>query len=78
MITQGITDHVGSLEVSKLADLCLTSQPVHTRPMFGGFEGAISATSLTFVSQAAMGTGIADQIDFQKNIVAISNYAQSQ
>ena len=30
-----------------------TPQPVHYRPMFGAFGGAIAKTSLTFVSQAA-------------------------
>jgi urease alpha subunit len=30
-----------------------TPQPVHMRPMFGSFEDAIAATSLTFVSKAA-------------------------
>ncbi|WP_299488518.1 urease subunit alpha [Acaryochloris sp. IP29b_bin.137] len=104
-ITHGIADQVGSVEVGKLADLCLwkpamfgvkpemvikggfiawsqmgdanasipTPQPVHMRPMFGGFGGAIAATSLTFVSQAAMEAGIPDQIGLQKNVVAISN-----
>ena len=50
-----------------------TPQPVHMRPMFGGFGGAITATSLTFVSQAAMEGGVPDQIGLQKKIVAISN-----
>lgn len=104
-ITHGIADHVGSVEVGKLADLCLwkpamfgvkpemvikggfiawsqmgdanasipTPQPVHMRPMFGGFGGAIAATSLTFVSQAALEEGVSDQIGLQKNVVAISN-----
>ena len=31
-----------------------TPQPVHYRPMFGAFGGALRATSLTFVSQAAL------------------------
>lgn len=104
-ITHGIANHVGSVEVGKLADLCLwkpamfgvkpemvikggfiawsqmgdanasipTPQPVHMRPMFGGFGGAIAATSLTFVSQAALEEGVPDQIGLQKNVVAISN-----
>lgn len=104
-ITHGIAEHVGSVEVGKLADLCLwkpamfgvkpemvikggfiawsqmgdanasipTPQPVHMRPMFGGFGGAIAATSLTFVSQAALQEGVPDQIGLQKNVVAISN-----
>jgi urease subunit alpha len=35
-----------------------TPQPVHMRPMFGSFGGAIARTSLTFVSQAALGSGV--------------------
>lgn len=85
-ITHGIANHVGSVKVGKLADLCLwhpaffgvkpeivikggaiayaqmgdanasipTPQPVHIRPMFASFGGAIAATSLTFVSQSAI------------------------
>jgi len=34
-----------------------TPQPVHYRPMFGAYGGAIAATSLTFVSQAALEQG---------------------
>jgi urease subunit alpha len=35
-----------------------TPQPIHMRPMFGSYGGAIAATSLSFVSQAAMAAGI--------------------
>ncbi len=34
-----------------------TPQPVHYRPMFGSFGGALAQGSLTFVSQAAIGIG---------------------
>lgn len=50
-----------------------TPQPVHMRPMFGGFGGAISATSLTFISQAAFEQGIPEQIGLQKQAVAIAH-----
>ncbi|MGK7924247.1 MAG: urease subunit alpha [Spirulina sp.] len=50
-----------------------TPQPVHMRPMFGSFGGAIGATSLTFVSQAAVEEGIAEQIGLQTPVVAVSN-----
>ena len=105
MIAHEIADHVGSVEVGKLADLCLwkpamfgvkpemvikggfiawaqigdanasipTPQSVHMRPMFGGFGGAIAAISLTFISQAALEEGVPDQMDLQKNAIAISN-----
>ncbi len=49
-----------------------TPQPVHMRPMFGSFGGAIAATSLTFVSQAALTNGIAAQLGLQKLAVAVS------
>ncbi|MEA5465619.1 urease subunit alpha [Leptothoe sp. PORK10 BA2] len=48
-----------------------TPQPVHMRPMFGAFGGAIASTSLTFVSQAAMAADIATQIGLQKRVVAV-------
>jgi urease subunit alpha len=50
-----------------------TPQPVHMRPMFGSFGGAIAATSLTFVSQAALEQGIPQQLGLQKSVVAVSN-----
>ncbi|MCS6813106.1 MAG: urease subunit alpha [Cyanobacteria bacterium] len=103
-ITHGIAQHVGSVEVGKLADLCLwrpaffgvkpeivlksgfiawaqmgdanasipTPQPVHMRPMFGSFGGAIATTSLTFLSQAGMAAGIPQQLGLQKTTVAVS------
>jgi urease subunit alpha len=104
-ITHGIADQVGSLEVGKLADICLwkpaffgvkpeivikggviawaqmgdanasipTPQPVHMRPMFGSYGGAIAATSLTFVSQAALAAGVPEQIGLSKAAVAVAN-----
>jgi urease subunit alpha len=85
-IAQGISTYVGSIEVGKLADLCIwepaffgvkpdmvlksgviaaaimgdpnasipTPQPEHYRPMFGAFGRALTESSVTFVSQAAM------------------------
>lgn len=104
-ITHGIAEHVGSIEVGKLADLCLwkpaffgvkpeivikggliawaqmgdpnasipTPQPVHMRPMFGSYGGAIAGTSLTFVSQAALEAGIPEQLGLCKPAVAVTN-----
>ncbi|NJN30336.1 MAG: urease subunit alpha, partial [Synechococcales cyanobacterium RM1_1_8] len=103
-ITHGISNHVGSIEEGKLADICLwkpamfgvkpelvlkggliawaqmgdanasipTPQPVHMQPMFGSFGGAIAATSLTFVSQAAQNAGIGQRIGLHKQTVAVS------
>ena len=53
-----------------------TPQPIHSRPMFGSFGGAIAATSLTFVSQAALDRDIATQLKLQKPTVAVSNTRQ--
>ena len=53
-----------------------TPQPVHMRPMFGSFGGAIGATSLTFVSKAALEQGIPEQLRLQKSAVAVSNTRQ--
>jgi urease subunit alpha len=50
-----------------------TPEPVHMRPMFGSFGGAIGATSLTFVSQAAIDAGIPEQIGLKTPAVAVSN-----
>ncbi len=50
-----------------------TPQPVHIRPMFGSFGGAIAATSLTFVSQAGLERDIASALKLQKPTVAVSN-----
>ncbi len=43
-----------------------TPQPVHMRPMFGSYGGAIAATNVSFMSQAAVDAGIAAQIGLQK------------
>ncbi|MCL1474921.1 urease subunit alpha [Argonema antarcticum] len=53
-----------------------TPQPVHMRPMFGSFGGAIAATSLTFVSQAALQRDIPTQLKLQKQAVAVSGTRQ--
>jgi urease subunit alpha len=107
-ITHGIANYVGSIEVGKLADLCLwrpaffgvkpelvlkggmiawaqmgdanasipTPQPVHMRPMFASFGGAMHATSLTFVSKAALKKGIPDMLNLKKSAVAVSDIRQ--
>jgi len=104
-ITHGISHEIGSLEVGKLADICLwkpaffgikpalilkggliaaapmgdpnasipTPQPVHYRFMFGGFGPAIAATSLTFVSKAALENGTLQALGLNKRLVATMN-----
>jgi urease subunit alpha len=48
-----------------------TPQPVHYRPMFGSFGGAVAKGSLTFVSQAGLQAGIADRYGLRKNLSAV-------
>jgi urease subunit alpha len=48
-----------------------TPQPVHMRPMFGSFGGAIARTSLTFVSTAALGSGVAEAYGVHKRLAAV-------
>ena len=48
-----------------------TPQPVHYRPMFGSFGGALSRGSLTFMSQAAVKRGLATELGLKKNISAV-------
>ena len=50
-----------------------TPQPVHYRPMFGAFGGAIAKGSLTFVSQAGLAAGIKEKFGLAKNLVAVKN-----
>jgi urease subunit alpha len=50
-----------------------TPQPVHYRPMFAAFGGARSATSVTFVSGAALEAGIAEQLRLAKRVEAVCN-----
>ena len=104
-ITHGMSKHIGSVEVGKLADLVLwspaffgvkpdmiikggaiaaaamgdpnasipTPQPVHYRPMFGAYGGALAMTSLTFVSQAALDAGLAEKEGLGKELMAVEN-----
>jgi urease subunit alpha len=48
-----------------------TPQPVHYRPMFGGFGAAVAAGSITFVSQAALAAGIGERLGLAKHLVAV-------
>ncbi|SFG40323.1 urease. Metallo peptidase. MEROPS family M38 [Palleronia marisminoris] len=50
-----------------------TPQPVHLRPMFGAYGGALAATSVTFVSAAATGNGLRDRLGVAKELVAVEN-----
>ncbi|UFN49825.1 urease subunit alpha [Roseomonas sp. OT10] len=104
-ISQGIAEHVGSVEVGKLADLVLwspaffgvkpemvlkcgtiacapmgdpnasipTPQPVHYRPMFGGFGKAMLHSAVTFTSQAALDAGIAGRLGLTRPLLPVRN-----
>ena len=50
-----------------------TPQPVHYRPMFGSFGGAVARGSLTFVSQAAQAAGVKERFGLAKNLSAVKN-----
>jgi urease subunit alpha len=48
-----------------------TPQPVHYRPMFGAFGGALHRGSLTFLSQAALAGGIHEVLGLHKHVAAV-------
>jgi urease subunit alpha len=48
-----------------------TPQPVHYRPMFGSFGGAVARTSLSFVSQAALADGVGHSYGLHKSLAAV-------
>jgi urease subunit alpha len=50
-----------------------TPQPVHYRLMFGAYGGALTRTSLTFVSQTALDKGIAAKLRVTRPLVAVEN-----
>ena len=104
-IAQGVSRHVGSVEVGKLADLVLwspkffgvkpelviksgtiaaapmgdpnasipTPQPVHYRPMFGAFGGALNASSVTFTSAAAAASGLAGSLGLGRELIPVED-----
>jgi urease subunit alpha len=48
-----------------------TPQPVHYRPMFGAYGGALHRGSLTFVSQAGLASGIGQKFGLHKTLSAV-------
>ena len=104
-IAHGVSTHIGSVEVGKLADLVLwspaffgvkpdliikggaivaaamgdpnasipTPQPVHYRPMFGSLGKALTETSVTFVSKAALDRGIDHRLGVEKKLLPVDN-----
>jgi urease subunit alpha len=50
-----------------------TPQPVLYRPMFGSFGAATASTAITFVSQAAIASGLPKTLGLQKIVKPVSN-----
>ncbi|KAB2849377.1 MAG: urease subunit alpha [Hyphomicrobiaceae bacterium] len=50
-----------------------TPQPVHYRPMFASYGGAVAATSFSFVSQAAAKSGVKRKLGLAKEVIAVEN-----
>ncbi|MBL4599319.1 MAG: urease subunit alpha [Rhizobiaceae bacterium] len=104
-IAHGMSKHIGSIEVGKLADLVLwspaffgvkpdmilkmgsiaaaqmgdpnasipTPQPVHYRPMFASYGRALTESSVTFVSQAAIDNNLGNNLGLGKKLLAVEN-----
>src|ERR1700712_608627 len=53
-----------------------TPQPVHYRPMFGSYGGALTQGSLTFVSQAGIAAGVPARAGLAKPVAAVRNTRQ--
>jgi urease subunit alpha len=50
-----------------------TPQPVHYREMWGAYGKARTATSVTFVSRAAVELGVGARLGLEKGVVAVEN-----
>jgi urease subunit alpha len=50
-----------------------TPQPVIYRPMFGSYGGALHSTSLTFLSKAAVNSGLPATLGLKKKTVAVKH-----
>jgi len=48
-----------------------TPQPVHARPMFGSYGKAMAASCITFVSQAAIETGVKDRLGLARTVLPV-------
>ncbi|TFZ06379.1 urease subunit alpha [Ramlibacter henchirensis] len=53
-----------------------TPQPVHYRPMFGAFGGAVAKGSITFVSKSALASGAAQRYGLAKHLSAVQSIRQ--
>ncbi|WP_376702404.1 urease subunit alpha [Mesorhizobium sp. ISC25] len=50
-----------------------TPQPMHYRPMFGAYGKAMTNSSVTFVSKAALDSGLRGRLGVDKQMVAVEN-----
>jgi urease subunit alpha len=50
-----------------------TPQPVHYRPMFGAFAKSRTNSAVTFVSRAAIETGLADTLKLDREVLPVRN-----
>ncbi|MER8868190.1 urease subunit alpha [Mesorhizobium sp. M0751] len=50
-----------------------TPQPMHYRPMFGAYGKAMTNSSVTFVSKAAVDSGLRGRLGVDKQMVAVEN-----
>ncbi len=48
-----------------------TPQPVHYRPMFGAYGRARNATTMTFISEAAMSSGVPERYHMNNRVSAV-------
>ncbi len=55
-----------------------TPQPAHYRPMFASYGGSLHASSLTFISQAALDAGVAEQLGLKKRIAVVKGCSTVQ
>ncbi|MCA0206726.1 MAG: urease subunit alpha [Proteobacteria bacterium] len=66
----------GSIAVAQMGDpnaSIPTPQPVYTRPMFGALGRAVERSAVTFVSQAAVESGVGASLGLAKSLVAVRN-----
>ena len=48
-------------------------EPVHYRPMFGAFGGALKECAVTFLSAAALDQGVGSRLGLQRKLLAVQN-----
>jgi urease subunit alpha len=104
-LTHGLAEHIGSVEIGKLADLVIwspaffgvkpdmvlrggmiaaalmgdpnasipTPQPVHYRPMFGGYGRALGASAVTFLPSVAIEKDLPAQLGLQRMVLPARN-----